>query len=209
MNKSDMVFESGRYAEMKKTIKHAIISVIVFGLFAAGYYSATIVQHSTNSDIHSSHAPTNVVGIPREGGQGAFAALAEVVAILDANQNTDWSRVNIARLRDHLIDMNSLTLKATVAINEIPDGAEFIVTGNGTTLKAIQSMVPAHADELNKMSSWQAETQLLPNGVRLSMTSKDKNVVMKLNALGFFGLMATGAHHQPHHLEMAKGTMVH
>jgi hypothetical protein len=70
-------------------------------------------------------------------------------------------------------------------------------------------MVPAHADELNKMSSCQAETQLLTNGVRLSMTSKDKYVVMKINALGFFGLMATGAHHQPHHLEMAKGTIVH
>jgi hypothetical protein len=81
--------------------------------------------------------------------------------------------------------MNSLTLKAIVAINEMLDGAEFIVTGSGTTLKAIQSMVPAHVDELNKMPSWHAETQLLPNGVRLSMTSKDKNVVKKINALDF------------------------
>jgi hypothetical protein len=29
----------------------------------------------------------------------------------------------------------------------------------------------------------------------------------KVSALGFFGLMATGAHHQSHHFAMAKGTL--
>lgn len=115
----------------------------------------------------------------------------------------------MARLRDHLVDMNSLTLKATVAVSETADGVEFTVTGDEVTLRAIQSMVPAHAVELNKMSVWNAQTQLLPNGARLTMTSNDQSVVEKINALGFFGLMATGAHHQPHHLGMAKGTMVH
>ena len=67
----------------------------------------------------------------------------------------------MARLRDHLVDMNSLTLKATVAVSETADGVEFTVTGDEVTLRAIQSMVPAHAVELNKMSVWNAQTQLL------------------------------------------------
>jgi len=197
---------------MKKTIKHAIMTMIVFAIFAAGFYTATIVQHSTTStksNKHSAHPQTDAVATPMQGGQGAFAAIAEIVAILQADKSTDWSKVNIARLREHLIDMNALTLKASVAINEIPEGREFVVTGDGGTLKAIQAMVPAHAVELDKMPLWQASTQMLANGVKLSMTSTDKNVVTKINGLGFFGLMATGAHHQPHHLGMAKGTMIH
>ena len=45
----------------------------------------------------------------------------------------------------------------------------------------------------------------LPNGVRLTVTTSDPKQVSKLKALGFMGIMAEGAHHQPHHLVMAKG----
>jgi hypothetical protein len=32
--------------------------------------------------------------------------------LLKANPRTDWSKVNIAALREHLIDMNEVTLQA-------------------------------------------------------------------------------------------------
>ena len=43
-------------------------------------------------------------------GQGAFAAIQEIVEILAADPKTDWSKVNIDALRQHLIDMNNVTL---------------------------------------------------------------------------------------------------
>lgn len=194
---------------MKKTLNYAAKLAIAVGLFAAGYSSSTIGQHQTNSNTHSAPSHANSSDVPIEGGQGAFAALAEVVAILEVDKNTDWSKVNITSLRNHLVDMNSLTLQANVTVSKIANGVEFTITGDNKTLRAIQSMVPAHANELNKMAAWTAETEILDNGVRLSMTSKDLRVVQKINALGFFGLMATGSHHQPHHLGMAQGIMVH
>ena len=47
-------------------------------------------------------------------GQDAFAAIQEVVEILTADPKTDWSKVNIDALRQHLIDMNNVTLNAKV-----------------------------------------------------------------------------------------------
>jgi hypothetical protein len=38
-------------------------------------------------------------------GQVAFGAIPEVVRILEANPATEWSKVNISALQQHLIDM--------------------------------------------------------------------------------------------------------
>ena len=38
-----------------------------------------------------------------EPGPGAFAALSEAVATLAADPDTDWSRVDVAGLREHLL----------------------------------------------------------------------------------------------------------
>ena len=54
---------------------------------------------------------------PREPGQVAFAANQEVVAILASDPATDWSKVDIEALRQHLIDMNSVTLRARVIVS--------------------------------------------------------------------------------------------
>ena len=47
------------------------------------------------------------------------------------------------------------------------------------------------------------------NGVKLVVTTTDPRQVIKLKVLGFMGIMVQGAHHQPHHLMMAKGENVH
>src|SRR5665213_2414926 len=46
--------------------------------------------------------------LPTQPGQSAFAAIQEIVAILEADPKTDWSRVNIEALRQHLIDMDNV-----------------------------------------------------------------------------------------------------
>jgi hypothetical protein len=141
---------------------------------------------------------------PTMPGQAAFGATQEVVQILEADPATDWSKVNIAPLREHLIDMNEVTLSAAANESPLDNGIEIAVTGEGRTLQAIKRMIPAHAHELSQIG-WNAAVEEMPNGVKLTVTTADPKQVAKLKALGFMGIMVLGPHHQPHHLMMAKG----
>jgi hypothetical protein len=143
-------------------------------------------------------------GQPTMPGQDAFGAIQEIVGILEAAPNTDWSKVNISALREHLIDMNEVTLKAVTRERELDDGIEIAVTGEGRTLDAIKRMVPAHARELTK-TGWSATTEDLPNGVKFTVTGTDPQKVLRIKGLGYMGIMVQGGHHQLHHLAMARG----
>lgn len=146
-------------------------------------------------------------GQPTMPGQSAFGTIQEIVAILEADPGTDWSKVNMAALREHLIDMNEVTLKAIATERKLDNGLEIAVTGDGRTREAITRMVPAHARELTR-TGWNAATEELPNGVKFVVTSTDPQQALKIKGLGFMGPMVQGAHHQPHHLAMAKGELV-
>ena len=143
-----------------------------------------------------------------EPGQGAFAAIAEIVALLEADPNTDWSTVDVAALRGHLVDMNELILNAIAREEPIPGGLRITITGEGRTLRAIRNMVPAHAAELAKIEGWQVDAAQ-DEGASLTVTSTDPRQQARIRGLGFFGLMATGAHHQAHHWAIATGQPVH
>src|SRR5438046_3161300 len=49
--------------------------------------------------------PGPAMSAPREPGQSAFAAIQEIVALLEADPGTDWTKVDIEALRRHLVDM--------------------------------------------------------------------------------------------------------
>ena len=146
---------------------------------------------------------------PTMPGQDAFGAIHEIVGILESDPKTDWSKVNLEALRQHLIDMNEVTLKANAVAKPIDEGVEISVTGDQRTAAAIQRMLPAHAKELSQLNGWSAKTELVPNGVLLTVTSSNPQQVQHIRGLGFIGLLVSGSHHQPHHLAMAKGEFVH
>lgn len=165
--------------------------------------------HQQMMQMHGQGGARMGMAMPTMPGQDAFGAIQEIVGILEADPNTDWSKVNLEDLRHHLIDMNEVTLKADPVAKPIDNGLEITVTGDGRTLAAIQRMVPAHAQQLNQMNGWSAKTELLPNGVLLTVTSSDPNQVQHIRGLGFIGLLVSGSHHLPHHLAMAKGESAH
>jgi hypothetical protein len=147
-------------------------------------------------------------GAPTMPGQDAFGAIAEVVQMLDADPSTDWSKVDLERLRQHLIDMNEVVLRSQVKQSEVPGGLAMDVTGTGRTEQAIRAMLVPHAAELDRLPAFAAKTEPIPGGVRLTVTAKapdDAKAVARLRGLGFIGLLTAGAHHGPHHLAMAKG----
>jgi hypothetical protein len=153
------------------------------------------------------HAGTEASTLPAPTmpGQDAFGAVQEIVRILEADPKTDWSKVALEPLRQHLIDMNEVTLGAAAAATEIDGGLRVAVTGSGRTLAAIQRMVPAHAAELNGVNGWSVTAAAAPDGVLLTVTARDPKEVQHIRGLGFIGLMVSGGHHQPHHLAMARG----
>ena len=131
------------------------------------------------------------------------------MALLEADPGTDWSKVDLEALRQHLIDMDAVTLDAAAVPSPLPDGVDIAVTGSGRTLEAIRRMLPAHARELDGIAGWTARTEDLPDGVRLIVTASDPAVVTKLQGLGFIGLMVVGSHHSEHHLAIALGMPLH
>ncbi|CAN5502378.1 hypothetical protein BH11PSE4_BH11PSE4_26050 [soil metagenome] len=149
-----------------------------------------------------------VAGQPTMPGQEAFGTIQEVVRLLEADPTTDWSKVNIGALREHLIDMDEVTMRAMASERQLENGVEILITGQDRTLAAIKRMVPAHVQELGLLG-WAAQSEDLPNGVKLSIVSTDPKQVTKLKALGFMGIMVQGSHHQLHHLMMAKGEFAH
>jgi hypothetical protein len=155
----------------------------------------------------SNAAPPSAAPAHDDTGQAAFAAIQDEVAALEADPATDWSRVNVTALRAHLVDMDALTLRADVTTRDVPGGIESTVTGrDGATVGAIQRMVPEHvAMGLRDEAAWHATWQPRGDGVVLTVTSGDAREATKLRALGFFGVMATGAHHAMHHDMLARG----
>jgi len=147
---------------------------------------------------------SDVTGTPNMPGQDAFGAIQEVVQILQSDPKTDWSKVNIDALRQHLIDMNEVTLRAAATPRVFDNGIEFTVTGEGRTLEAIKRMVPAHVNELREIG-WNAKSDELPNGAKLTVTANEGQPLTKLKALGLMGIMVQDGHHQPHHLMIAMG----
>ena len=166
------------------------------------------MDHSTmNHDQMSSNDTQMLVqsGTPIEPGQGAFASVAEIVAMLTNDPATDWDKVDINALREHLIDMDELILKASATTKVHADKIVFTVTGTGRTLQAIRTMVPAHSGVLDKTTAWNVVGEATDTGAIMTISSKNQIALKVVKALGFYGVMATGAHHQPHHLAMAKG----
>jgi hypothetical protein len=158
--------------------------------------------------MHGKQHGSATTEAPTMPGQDAFGAIAEVIQTLDADASTDWSKVDLERLRQHLIDMNEVVLRSQIEQMSVPGGLVMDVTGTGRTEQAIRAMLVPHAAELDRMPAFAAKTELIPGGVRLTVTAKapdDARAVARLRGLGFIGLLTAGAHHGPHHLAMARG----
>jgi hypothetical protein len=102
----------------------------------SGLTAGTGLALAQSHDHHSTAVPTMV-------GQDAFGTVQEIVRILEADPETDWSKVNLEALRQHLIDMNEVTLMADASAEPVEGGLRLTVAGSGRTVAALQRLVPA------------------------------------------------------------------
>jgi hypothetical protein len=186
--------------------------LIPFAMILMATTAPLVAQDTTTptSRMHGSHAAQSGSGrAPTQPGQSAFAAIEEIVALLEQEPTTDWSRVNIEALRQHLIDMDNVTLGATVLAQPIDGGMSYRMTGSGPVAGSIQRMVQAHASMMDGANGLALRAELVADGALLSVTTDQPQQLPKLKALGFIGLMTSGMHHQQHHWMIASGSNPH
>ena len=164
-------------------------------------------EHTEGMTHDMSGMDMDAGSIPTEPGQGAFAAVSEIVAMLEADPDTDWTTVNIPALSEHLVDMDMLITNAEVTTVDVEHGIEMTISLSGLGGGAASRMVPAHGPVLGGETGWDSTVEMTDTTATWLVVSADN--VDQIRALGFFGLMATGDHHRAHHIGMAKGAMVH
>jgi hypothetical protein len=200
-------------APMHRMVAAAAGIVVVTGLLLAGIAGAQQhAQHAPGMQHPAGEIYPVGTDRPTAPGQDTFGAIQEIVRILETDPATDWSRVDLERLRQHLIDMHDVTLQAEVRSTPIPGGLNMDVTGSGRTQDAIRRMLIPHSVELEQMPAWSARAVHIPGGVRLTVIAKrpdDARTTARIRGLGFIGLLVQGVHHQPHHLAMARGEAMH
>jgi hypothetical protein len=173
-------------------------------------HEATGAADHANMDHAAHEAAVKQCDGPRPTmpGQAAYGAISEIVRMLKTDPNTDWSRVNVEALRQHLIDMDEVTLHAVVAQRNVPGGLEMEVTGTGRTADAIKRMAINHSRMLDQEGEYHATAKETANGALITVTAtqpSDARLVAQIRGLGFAGLMTEGDHHAAHHLALARG----
>jgi len=169
----------------------------------------TLAANRLAAQASHDHATASAGVAPLEVGQSAFAAIGELVRLLEKDPSTDWSKVDLERLRQHLIDMNAVTLDSRVTQTSIPGGFQAEVVGEGRVTGAIRRMAHAHAAALGAEGSYRARVDDIPGGVRFTVVVTDPATgVDRLRGLGFIGVMTVGEHHRAHHEAIARGQEV-
>lgn len=181
--------------------------LITLAIFCAAPGFAQSLHDNSSAIQHSNSAVPRKLPQASEPGQGAFASIAEIVQILRQDSDTDWEQVDLNRLRTHLIDMDALVTLSDVVQANIDHGVKISIDREGREGEAASRMVPAHGPVLKSETGWESQVEMNDSVITWTVTSVSEAHIIQ--ALGFYGLMAVGNHHAPHHLALAQSKMIH
>ena len=121
-----------------KKIIYSLIAVAVITVVTVILLPGHKKIHHANMEHSSDHdhdkkiykhtidrKPTTVL---TEAGTDPFAVIQEAITLLEANPDTNWSKVNIEALRLHLVEMQDMTLNVTVEQEPIKLGFKGVIT---------------------------------------------------------------------------------
>ena len=173
--------------------------------------TAVLAAEEHSAAMHQQHMMAAAAPTLSEAGNDAFGTIQEVIAALNADPATDWDKVDLEALRQHLVDMHDMTMNVEVlSQTAIPDGMEAVI--RPTTARAslaLARVLAVHPAQLQRETNWIMEVERDGDEYRLRTTSANPADASRIRGLGYIGLMAWGAHHQPHHWAMAKGDNPH
>lgn len=142
-------------------------------------------------------------------GNEIFGTIQEVINKLKADPNTDWSKVDLEALRQHLLDMKAFTEKVSV-ISQKPIKNGIVIQVKPKTERAIgalKRLFKMHPAMLKMEKGWDMIAKQDNIQWTITVTTQDNSEVEEVRALGYIGLLAEGAHHQRHHWMIATGQM--
>lgn len=179
--------------------------------FIALSIQASILQAEDMPMNHSAQHSMISTSNLSEAGNDAFGTIQELIGKLNHDSSTDWSKVNIEALRQHLVDMYEMTINVEVLSQEnLPRGFKTVVRPiNIRAMQALDRVFSAHPAQLKQESGWDMQVKKEGEQFILTITTEDIGEVHKIRGLGYIGTMAYGNHHQPHHWAMATGSNPH
>lgn len=162
------------------------------------FFTLTIQLHA--QDYHKA-APLSMPG------NEIFGTIQEVISKLQADPSTDWSKVDLEALRQHLLDMKAFTEEVSViSQNPVENGVEIKVKPETTrAAEALTRVFHMHPAMLKKEKGWDMTTKKEGDEWNIIVTTSNASEVEKVRALGYIGMLAEGAHHQMHHWMIATG----
>jgi len=171
-----------------------MVAYLIFGLAVTSH-----AQHS----MHSSDTPLT------KPGNEIFGTIQEVIHKLEADQNTDWAKVDLEALRQHLLDMKAFTEEVAVVSNEnIPMGTKVRIRPQTERASAaLERLFGMHPAMIKKELGWNMKAEQADSEWIITCITDKPSEVDKIRGLGYIGLMAEGAHHQRHHWMIASGQM--
>lgn len=187
----------------------SIHALLVTLLLTAGLHAGpALAQHQDHTDPASDEPASMPLTEP---GQAIFGTVQEAIKALEADPDTDWSAVDMERLRQHLIDMHHVALNVTVAEKEAIDaGVRLVVEPTVDDARAsLQRVLDAHPTMLQQETGWQMDVTSTGDQFVLRVTDPEGAAADKIRGLGYIGLLAYGPHHQHHHWMMVRSEAPH
>jgi hypothetical protein len=168
-------------------------------------------EHAQHADHSNSHSHKTLSSPLTAAGNYAFLTIQEAIQKLDDDPNTDWRKVNLEALRQHLVDMQNFTLNVKVLSQKpIKNGMQAVVRpDNKDAEDSLDRAFDAHPTQLRNETGWDMSVTKRDGAYTVTVTTNNPAEVAKIRGLGYIGAMATGAHHQSHHWSMVKGENPH
>lgn len=196
-----------------KIIPPLLFTMIVLfaGTTAVGNAATMHDSHAMHGDtvMHDNHAMLT------EPGNDTFGTLQEALQKLLADPDTDWSKVNMEALRQHLVDMRNFTQNVdVVSQTPVANGLEVILQPfDARVSESLDRVFAAHPAQLKRETGldMRTEKQTVKQTVqyKITITAGNEADAVKIRGLGYIGVMVWGNHHQSHHWMMVKGGNPH
>lgn len=196
---------------MIRILSHKLLALILVGslLGTASVPFPAQAQHEGHSEHQNmQHQKADSASSPlQEPGQSIFGTVQEAIQKLERDPETDWSEVDVDRLRRHLLDMHNVAVNVRVLDKDpVENGSRLTVQATTDSAHAsLERVLSAHPPMLERETGWHMDVSTQAEQFVLRVTDPSGEAAKKIRALGYIGVLAYGAHHQRHHWVMLGG----
>ncbi len=139
-------------------------------------------------------------------GNDVFGAIKEATDALMASADTEWDKVDLEALRQHLLDMKHVTEEVSILSKaDIDKGVVIKIKAQPESLASLERVMSAHPAQLFSDKGWQMTVKQQADEFTLTVTTEKAEDVAKIRGLGYGGVLTIGGHHAVHHWALASG----